>query len=186
MVSEGTGKWSLDKEKYKTVPEIQLIQGDITKLEIDAIVNAANNSLLGGGGVDGAIHMAAGPELMDECRSLKGCLTGEAKMTKGYKLAARFVIHTVGPVWRGGSNKEEKLLASCYLNCLEIAEKNGFNSIAFPNISTGVYGFPKDKAAQIAISEIKLFIEHSSHIKKVIFVCFDLENYEIYKNILKI
>jgi O-acetyl-ADP-ribose deacetylase (regulator of RNase III) len=166
--------------------EIQLLQGDITKLEIDVIVNAANNSLLGGGGVDGAIHRAAGTELLAECRLLNGCDTGNAKMTKGYNLSAKFIIHTVGPVWRGGENNEEKLLASCYRSCLDIAESKKFKSIAFPNISTGVYGFPKERAALIAISEVKKFIEQSENIQKVIFVCFDLENYGIYKLNLKI
>ena len=164
--------------------QIELIKGDITKLETDAIVNAANPSLLGGGGVDGAIHAAAGPELLAECRTLGGCRTGEAKITSGYKLPAKHVIHTVGPVWYGSSANEEALLASCYRNSLGIAEKKGLQTIAFPNISTGVYRFPKNLAARIAVNEVKDFGKSSKQIKKVIFVCFDDENYSIYKNIL--
>lgn len=168
------------------MPEIQLLQGDITKLEADAVVNAANNSLLGGGGVDGAIHKAAGSELLVECLSLKGCPTGSAKLTGAYKLPAINIIHAVGPVWRGGTNNEEKLLASCYYNCLEIAENKKLKSIAFPNISTGVYKFPKEIAAKIAISEVSKFLEKAANIQKVIFICFDSENYEIYNSNLKL
>lgn len=163
---------------------MKLIQGDITKLEVDAIVNAANTTLLGGGGVDGAIHKAAGKELLAECLTLGGCATGDAKITKGYNLPARFVIHTVGPVWNGGSSGEPEKLASCYRRSLEQAVQNGISTIAFPNISTGVYGFPKDKAATIAISTVKEFLENHSEIQQVIFCAFDEENYRIYKNLL--
>ena len=130
---------------------IHVVKGDITEMEVDAIVNAANNALLGGGGVDGAIHMAAGPGLLEECRELKGCLTGEAKITAGYDLPADHVIHTVGPVWRGGTSGEDGLLASCYLNSLKVAVRNGVSTIAFPSISTGAYGFPVKRAAGIAV-----------------------------------
>jgi len=164
--------------------KIELIKGDITKLKADAIVNAANSSLLGGGGVDGAIHAAAGPGLLVECRTLGGCPAGEAKMTSGYNLLAKFVIHTVGPVWYGGSDNEETLLASCYKNSLLLAEKTKLKTIAFPNISTGVYRFPKELAAQIAVDEVKEFGRSSKRIQKVIFVCFDEENFNIYKSIL--
>lgn len=163
---------------------MKLIQGDITKLEVDAIVNAANTTLLGGGGVDGAIHRAAGKELLAECLTLGGFATGDAKITKGYNLLARFVIHTVGPVWNGGSSGEPEKLASCYRRSLELAVQNGISTIAFPNISTGVYGFPKDKAATIAISTVKEFLENHSEIQQVIFCAFDEENYRIYKNLL--
>lgn len=163
---------------------IQLIQGDITKLEVDAIVNAANTTLLGGGGVDGAIHRAAGKELLAECRTLRGCATGDAKITKGYNLPARFVIHTVGPVWNGGKSGEHEKLASCYRRSLELAVQNGIKTLAFPNISTGVYGYPKNEAATIAISTVKEFLENHSEIQQVIFCAFDEENYRIYKNLL--
>ncbi|MBE9485109.1 MAG: O-acetyl-ADP-ribose deacetylase [Bacteroidetes bacterium] len=163
---------------------IELIQTDITKLELDAIVNAANRSLLGGGGVDGAIHSAAGSELLDECKTLNGCDTGEAKITKAYKLAAKHVIHTVGPVWSGGNNNERDLLANCYINSLTLAKQYGLETIAFPNISTGVYHFPKQLAAETAITAVKEFqAEGGTHIK-VLFVCFDDENYRIYEKFL--
>ncbi len=163
---------------------IELIKGDITKLKVDVIVNAANNSLLGGGGVDGAIHKAAGPGLLKECKKLNGCLTGEAKITSGYNLLAKFVIHTVGPVWSGGNNHEEEQLACCYYNSLWIAENTKLKTIAFPNISTGVYRYPKKIAARVAVKEVRDFIKNSIEIEKVIFVCFDDENYEIYKELL--
>jgi O-acetyl-ADP-ribose deacetylase len=163
------------------MPSIELTRDDITKMEVDAIVNAANTSLLGGGGVDGAIHRAAGPELLDECKKLNGCSTGDAKITNAYKLPSKFVIHTVGPVWRGGKNNEENLLQSCYKKSLEHAENLKLNTIAFPNISTGVYGFPKEKAVQIAISEVRQFLKKARNIQKVYFTCFDEENYELYK-----
>lgn len=161
---------------------IELIKEDITRLKVDAIVNAANKSLLGGGGVDGAIHRAAGKELLNECKALGGAETGEAKITKGYNLPAKFVIHTVGPVWKGGNHQEETLLESCYRNSLKIAEKYNLKTIAFPNISTGVYRFPKEKAAQIAINTIKNILSENNFFEKIIFCCFDNENYKIYKS----
>ena len=164
--------------------KIKLIQNDITKLKVDAIVNAANSKLAGGGGVDGAIHRAAGPELPEACRQLNGCPTGSAKLTQGFKLRARFIIHTVGPVWHGGSSNEVKLLASCYNTSLEISVQNNLDSIAFPNISTGIYGFPKEKAAEIAINTVTEFLERNEIPRQVFFVCFDEENYNIYSEIL--
>jgi O-acetyl-ADP-ribose deacetylase len=161
---------------------IKIITGDITKQNTDAIVNAANNSLLGGGGVDGAIHHAAGKELLAECRTLKGCETGQAKITKGYKLPARFVIHTVGPVWRGGSHNEKELLASCYRNSLKLAVENNLKSIAFPSISTGAYRFPAEPAADIALNEIIRFLKDNQTIEKVVLVCFSQESFRICKN----
>lgn len=163
---------------------IELIKGDITTLEVEAIVNAANTSLLGGGGVDGAIHRKAGPKLLEECRLLKGCKTGDAKITKGYNLPAKYVIHTVGPVWRDGKNEEEKLLASCYFNSLKLASDFKLESIAFPNISTGVYGFPKGLAAEIATREVFKFKQAHPLPARIFFITFDDENYSIYKQIL--
>ena len=152
---------------------IEIIRGDITKQAVDAIVNAANTSLLGGGGVDGAIHRAAGPELLAECRTLHGCRTGEAKITKGYRLPARFVIHTPGPVWHGGGSGEEALLASCYKSCLALAAENGCRTVDFPSISTGVYHFPLEKASRIAVSTIADFLKEHPEIERVRMVCFD-------------
>jgi O-acetyl-ADP-ribose deacetylase len=163
---------------------IEVIKGDITSLEVDAIVNAANNSLLGGGGVDGAIHYAAGPELLDECIKLNGCPTGEAKITKGYQLKTRYVIHTVGPVWNGGINDEHRLLASCYQNSLKLAGEYNIKTIAFPGISTGIYGFPKDQAALIAITETRRFLGKNPIPEKVYFVAFNEETYDIYTSYL--
>lgn len=164
---------------------IELFRGDITTLEVDAIVNAANQSLLGGGGVDGAIHRAAGPGLLEECRTLNGCRTGEAKISGGHQLPAKFVIHTVGPVWHGGKSSEEELLRSCYVNSLKLAEENDIRTIAFPNISTGVYGFPKEKAADIAIATIKEYLAQNQKITGIIFAVFDADNFELYSAKLK-
>ncbi|HXR47055.1 MAG TPA: O-acetyl-ADP-ribose deacetylase [Candidatus Limnocylindrales bacterium] len=151
---------------------IAVIEGDLTQQQVDAMVNAANTSLLGGGGVDGAIHRAAGPELLAECRTLGGCATGQAKITRGYKLPARWVIHTVGPVWRGGHHHEEELLASCYRSCFALVEQRGIKTVAFPSISTGAYGFPMERAARIALRETKHFLEQNRSMQKVILVCF--------------
>ena len=164
--------------------KISLIKGDITLLEVDAIVNAANRSLLGGGGVDGAIHRAAGPELLETCRSLNGCETGDAKITSGFQLAAKHVIHTVGPVWRGGAQHEADLLRRCYQRCLDLAQEHQLRTIAFPNISTGIYGFPKNQAADIAIRTVIEFIKRSGSLEEVIFVVFDEENEVIYRGLL--
>ena len=164
--------------------KISLYKGDITKLKVDAIVNAANTSLLGGGGVDGAIHRAAGKKLLEECRTLNGCSTGDAKITKGYELPAKFVIHAVGPVYNGGKYNEAEKLASCYQRSLELALENDVKSIAFPNISTGVYGYPKKEAAQIATQTVKAFLETHNQPTEVIFCVFDDENYALYEDLL--
>ncbi len=164
--------------------KITLHQGNITKLAADAIVNAANKSLLGGGGVDGAIHRAAGKELLEECRTLNGCETGDAKITRAYNLPSKFIIHTVGPVWNGGNYNEDELLASCYRRSLELALENNIKSIAFPNISTGIYRFPKEHAAKIAIRTVKDFLSLHPEIEEVIFVVFDTSNYLIYKELI--
>ncbi|WP_372643714.1 O-acetyl-ADP-ribose deacetylase [Ancylomarina sp.] len=165
--------------------KVKLFKGDITQLKVDAIVNAANSALLGGGGVDGAIHRAAGSDLLEECKTLKGCFTGDAKITKAYKLPCKHVIHTVGPIWRGGQNKEDKLLKSCYKASLRLAEENELESIAFPNISTGVYGFPKEEAAKIAIDTVMKKCSKLKHIKEITFCVFDDTNFNIYKELLK-
>jgi len=160
---------------------LRIVRGDITDQRVDAIVNAANTSLLGGGGVDGAIHRAAGPELLGECRTLGGCDTGDAKITKGYKLHARHVIHTVGPVWHGGKHGEDELLASCYRRVFELAETHEIQAIAFPSISTGVYGFPVDRASRIALRNIHEALSRLPGLKKVVVVCFDDETFRQYQ-----
>ncbi len=167
------------------INKTEIHKGDITKLNVDAIVNAANTTLLGGGGVDGAIHRAAGKEFLEECKTLNGCKTGEAKITKGYNLPAKYVIHTVGPVWNGGNNNEDELLENCYRNSLKLAVDNGIKSIAFPAISTGVYKFPLERAAKIAIDEVTKFLNDNDEIKKIIFVAFDNTTYDCYDEILK-
>jgi O-acetyl-ADP-ribose deacetylase (regulator of RNase III) len=166
--------------------KIELRIGDITSVDVDAIVNAANNTLLGGGGVDGAIHRAAGPKLVVECLLLNGCPTGEAKITRGYNLKARHVIHTVGPIWSGGGKNEENLLAGCYRRSLRLALENNIRTIAFPAISTGAYRFPKDLAARIAVTETRDFLRDNPELEKVIFVCFDQAAFNVYKAALSI
>jgi O-acetyl-ADP-ribose deacetylase len=163
---------------------LRTLQANIVTLSVDAIVNAANSSLLGGGGVDGAIHRAAGPQLLEECRRLGGCKVGDAKLTKGYQLPARFIIHTVGPVWRGGENGEPELLASCYRGSLAIAAKHGMRSIAFPSISTGVYGYPIELAARVAVETVCDMIRKSSKIEEIIFCCFSQSDLDVYESLL--
>lgn len=167
---------------------ISLIRGDITKLDVDSIVNAANSSLLGGGGVDGAIHKAGGKQILEECIAIRskqgGCNPGEAVITTGGLLKAKYVIHTVGPVWNGGDNDEDKLLSNCYINSLKLAEENYIKTIAFPNISTGVYRFPKERAADIAVKTVKNYLKENESIEKVIFVSFNEENYQLYSKLI--
>jgi O-acetyl-ADP-ribose deacetylase (regulator of RNase III) len=164
---------------------IAVIQGDITEQKVDAIVNAANNSLLGGGGVDGAIHRAAGPELLEECQGLGGCETGQAKMTRGYRLPAQWVIHAVGPVWQGGDRNEDQLLAQCYRSCFALAEEYAIKTMAFPSISTGAYGFPLERATRIAVTEVKEFLERNSTLEKVLLICFSERAYQCYVNVVR-
>ena len=175
------------------MPQMEVIMGDITALKADAIVNAANSGLMGGGGVDGAIHRAAGPALLEECRKIAAarrnapggpCPTGDAVITGAGKLPAKYVIHTVGPVWGGGGQGESELLAACYRKCLLLAEEKGLKSIAFPNVSTGIYGYPKDKAAAAAVAAVKETLPHTPGIGKITFVCFDRENYSLYQKLL--
>ncbi|MBM3404843.1 MAG: O-acetyl-ADP-ribose deacetylase [Bacteroidetes bacterium] len=165
-------------------PRIEIRQGDITKIRVDAIVNAANQSLLGGGGVDGAIHRAAGPRLLEACTALNGCPVGDAKITGGYDLPAKYVIHAVGPIWHGGLRNEKEMLASCYQKSLQLAVDHDCKTIAFPNISTGIYRFPKKEAAEVAIGKVRDFLTHHASIEKVVFVCFDEENLLTYQHFL--
>jgi O-acetyl-ADP-ribose deacetylase (regulator of RNase III) len=166
------------------MPTIELVQGDITLQDTDAIVNAANNSLLGGGGVDGAIHRAAGPGLLEECRGLGGCPTGEARITRGHRLQSRFVIHAVGPVWRDGRHGEEELLAGCYRHALALADGRGLRSVAFPSISTGVYGYPMRRAAPVAVRTVRAALEGAPRVELVRFVCFSAADASVYEGVL--
>src|SRR4051794_18112430 len=165
-------------------PTLRAVRADITTLDVDAVVNAANSSLLGGGGVDGAIHYAAGPELLEACRALGGCPTGDAKITPGFRLPARYIIHTVGPVWRGGTHGERELLAACYRRSLEVAVEHRISSIAFPSISTGAFAFPFKLAVPIALAAVQTFDFSQSELREVIFCCHSREDYEIYRNLL--
>ena len=173
---------ALDAERLR--PRIEVVLGDITQQRLDAIVNAANNALLGGGGVDGAIHRAAGPALLDECRNLGGCATGDAKLTRGYQLPARYVIHTVGPVWQGGGMGEAAQLAACYRNALALAAAHGLRSIAFPAISTGVYGYPPEPAAAIAVATVRSQLRPAESVEEVVFCCFGDRDFALYQSLL--
>jgi O-acetyl-ADP-ribose deacetylase (regulator of RNase III) len=163
---------------------IFVVEGDITKQKVDAIVNAANTTLLGGGGVDGAIHRAAGAELLEECRTLGGCPTGQAKITKGYRLPAKWIIHTVGPVWRDGNHHEDELLTSCYRSCFELVVQHDIRRVAFPSISTGAYGFPMERAARIAVRQAKAFLEQNASVEKVVLVCFGQHAFDLHQKIV--
>jgi O-acetyl-ADP-ribose deacetylase (regulator of RNase III) len=176
------------EEKHEKAGEnmsrLQVVEGDISRQEVDAVVNAANTTLLGGGGVDGAIHRAAGPELLEECRKLGGCPTGQAKITKGYRLPAKWVIHTVGPVWRDGAHGDDELLASCYRSCFALARERGIGTIAFPSISTGAYGFPMERAARIAVREAASALRENEGLERVLLVCFGGRAAEVYRRAL--
>ena len=171
--------------KARAQDRIAVVEGNITKQAVDAIVNAANTTLLGGGGVDGAIHRAAGPELLAECRTLGGCATGSAKITKGYRLPSKFVIQTVGPVWRDGKHGEDELLASCYRSCFTLVEQHPIRTVAFPSISTGAYGFPMERAARIAVSETRDFLQRNSTVEKILLVCFGRSAFDIHMRAVK-
>ena len=174
---------SADQRAWKG--RLEIVQGDITTLAVDAVVNAANNALRGGGGVDGATHDAAGPGLLEECRTLGGCATGDAKITRGYRLPARHVIHTVGPVWRGGKEREDELLAGCYRTSLALAEEHGLRTVAFPSVSTGIYGFPIERAARIALREMIDFLGRNATVAKVVAVCYSKSDFECYRRALQ-
>lgn len=175
----------MSPDQLRWIDRFALVQGDITRQDVDAIVNAANQSLLGGGGVDGAIHRAAGPQLLDECRTLNGCPTGEAKITQGYNLPARHVIHTVGPIWHGGQRGEDELLARCYRSCFALAQQHGLRTVAFPSISTGAYAFPIQRASRIALAEIIDGLTRNAALAKVIVVCFEKPVYDCYQTAIR-